>query len=138
VNDLLPLTSAGKHGKKALLIISDGDNNYSAATLEQVQQVIRQSDVMVYALGIEETALGYRPINKGALRKLTDDSGGRTDIVSGIGKLSGAIERLVYELGQQYVLGYARPEGRPGWRDIKVEVPGSRVTIRARRGYVAN
>jgi Ca-activated chloride channel homolog len=139
VNDLLPLASAGKHSKKALLIISDGDNNYSSVTLERVQEAIRQSDVLIYALGIEETELGYRPINRGALRKLTDDSGGRTDIVNGVGKLSEAIARLVYELGQQYVIGYARPEGQRGWHDIKVEMPGRRgITIRARRGYVAN
>lgn len=138
MNDLLPLTASGRHSKKALLIISDGDNNYSSVTLERVKEAIRQSAVLVYALGIEETERGYRPIN-GALRKLTDDSGGRTDIVSGVGKLSEAIERLVYELGQQYVIGYTRPEGEPGWHDIKVEVPDRRdITIRARRGYVAN
>ena len=74
-----------------------------------------------------------------ALRRITDDSGGRTEIVRGFGDLADATVRIADELRQQYYLGYASSGKRDGrWHEIRVEVKGRGLTVRARRGYVAS
>jgi Ca-activated chloride channel family protein len=131
----LPVASTGMHPKKALLILSDGDDRNSRTTVKNLQDRIRASEVLVYALGVE----GDEGVNAGALRKLTDETGGRTEIVHGFRNLDSATARLADELNQQYVLGYATPAGSKGeWHTIKVEVRKRGLKIRARSGYVAS
>ena len=131
----LPFASTGMHTKKALLILSDGDDRNSRTPVKNVQDRIRASEVLVYALGVE----GDEDVNAGALRKLTDDTGGRTEIVHGFRNLDSATSRLADELNQQYVIGYATPPGTKGqWHSIKVEVRKRGLKIRARSGYVAS
>ena len=78
-------------------------------------------------------------MDAGALRRMTDDSGGRTEIVRGFGDLAGATARIADELSKQYYLGYASPGTRDGkWHEIRVDVKGRGLTVRARRGYVAS
>ena len=73
-----------------------------------------------------------------ALRDLTDDSGGRTEIVRDPGDLEPATAGIARELSQQYYLGYpaqAEKDGR--WHAIRVEVRNPAHRVRARRGYTA-
>ena len=73
-----------------------------------------------------------------AARELTDDSGGRTEIIRSAGDLDPATAGVANELSRQYYMAYAAEGHRDGrWHAIEVEVakPGHRV--RARRGYVA-
>ena len=131
VRATLPIAATGSHVKKALLVLSDGDDRNSRNSVKSVQEAIRASEVLVYALGVE----GDEGVDAGALRKLTDDTGGRTEIVHGFRNLDAATTRLAAELNQQYVIGYAAPMARNGqWRTIKVEVRKRGLTIRARRG----
>ena len=77
-------------------------------------------------------------VNVVALRELTDDSGGRTEIVRYARDLDPATENIADELSKQYSLGYpatGKADGR--WHSIVVEVRGSAYRVRARRGYVA-
>jgi hypothetical protein len=70
---------------------------------------------------------------------MTDDSGGRTEVVKGFGDLGAATSRLANELSKQYALGYVSSGKRDGrWHAIRVEVRDRRLTVRARRGYVAS
>jgi VWFA-related protein len=78
-------------------------------------------------------------LDASALRQVTDDTGGRTEIVRDFTDLDGATERIADELSKQYYLGYANPGTKDGrWHTIKVEVRDRRLTVRARRGYVAS
>jgi hypothetical protein len=77
-------------------------------------------------------------VNAFALRELTDDSGGRTEIVRYARDLDPATENIADELSKQYSLGYpaaSKADGR--WHSITVEVRGSAYRVRARRGYIA-
>jgi Ca-activated chloride channel family protein len=74
-----------------------------------------------------------------ALREMTDDSGGRTEIVRSSRDLQPATASIADELSRQYFLAYpaaARKDGR--WHSIRVEVRNERYHVRARRGYVAS
>jgi Ca-activated chloride channel family protein len=130
----LPVAGSGLHQKKAMLVLSDGADTGSRTPVKAAQDAIRASEVLVYALGIESDG----DIDAGALRKLTDDTGGRTEVVKGFRNLDGATARLAAELSQQYVMSYAAPVVRDrSWRTIKVDVRRRGVNVRARSGYFA-
>ena len=190
VAQAVALLQTGKHWKKALLIISDGLDNRSQTSARKVRQLLRESDVLVYAIGIEgnngvtrvsqqrgrqrppvrlppitgpglrlpppaqptpvpptptqpgdSEGKGRNPedgVNEGALRELTDDSGGRTEIIHYSADLDPATEGIADELSRQYSLGYSPTSARDGqWHAIDVVVRNHNHHVRARRGYVA-
>lgn len=176
--DAVPIAGIGRHSKKALLVISDGNDTNSSTSVGELRQLIRESEVLVYALGVDGTAMSTRNgptiqlpiplpfpipgrgpqrrlppivgggssrmrmserVNADALRQITDDTGGRTEIVRGFGDLDGATARLADELSKQYYLGYASPGKKDGrWHAIRVDVKDRRLAVRARRGYIAS
>jgi len=138
----LGFAAKGVNRKKAVLLISDGVDTASRRTVKQVQDAIRASEIMVYALGVDPGAAGMFGFSSGldtkTLRKLTDDTGGRTEVVKGFKNLDKATARLADEFNQQYVLGYAAPNRDGRWHTIKVEVRKKGSKVRARAGYVAS
>ena len=74
-----------------------------------------------------------------ALHALTDDSGGRTEVIQGPRDLDPATAGIADELSRQYYLGYS-PQGPSDgrWHAIRVEVRNPAYHVRARRGYVAS
>jgi len=174
----IPLAGAGRHPKKALLVISDGNDTNSRLTIEQLQPLIRNSEVLVYALGMDGATVttlsrprvrlppptpfpfpGRGPqrrsppivpggtwnvgtrerVDADALHRMTDDTGGRTEIIRGFQDLDGATSRIAEELGSQYSLGYEKRGHRDGrWHEIRVEVSDPRLRVRARHGYIAS
>jgi len=181
IADAIPFASAGENRKKAILVISDGNDSNSNTSVSELRQLIRESEVMVYALGVDGTSRGSssgrvspppvqipspfpfpiprgrRPafpqitggvfnrnvngerVNGEALHQITDDTGGRTEIVRGFDGLEAATARIADELSKQYYLGYASNGDKDGrWHAIRVEVRDRRLTVRARRGYVAS
>jgi VWFA-related protein len=186
VADALPIAEEGRNRKKALLVISDGNDTNSNIGVSALRQRIRESEVMVYALGVDSTSKDaprvvqppvqfppsipfpfpgggggrrqprYPPIGGGgsstswprspgervnadALRQITDDTGGRTEIVRGFDGLDGATARIADELSRQYFLGYTSSVNKDGrWHAIRVTVRDRNLNVRARKGYVAS
>ena len=133
VQKLVPVVESGTHDKKALLVVSDGDDRASQISQRDLQRIVRASDALVYALGVD----GGEALNTRALRRFTDDTGGRTEVVNGFKNLDVATTRLADELNRQYQLAYVMPGARDGrWHPIKVEVRRRSVVVRARSGYV--
>jgi hypothetical protein len=78
-------------------------------------------------------------VNVVALHDMTDDSGGRTEIVRDARDLNPATASIADELSKQYLLGYASTLQKDGrWHTIRVEVRDHSYRVRARRGYTAN
>ena len=130
-----------RHQRTALLLISDGADTASDAPLSEVIRMLRQADPFVYAIAIESA--GRRvPINTRidpeALRRLTDPTGGYTEIVRDSSELPVATSRIADELNAQYTMGYT-PDHPPDdrYHTIQVRIPDSTYLIRARRGYIA-
>jgi VWFA-related protein len=183
VAEAVPLAQSGQHRKKALVIISDGNDTNSSISVEEVRQQIRQSEVLVYGIGIDgEATSGWgrfpqqRPpvrlpfpwpwpggngrgpgrsplpvpttpggssnddrVNEEALSEMTDDSGGRTEVIRRITDLDLTTAGIADELSRQYFIGYAAAAPKDGrWHSIRVEVRRRDVHVRARRGYVAS
>jgi len=181
VADALPTAEEGRNRKKALLVISDGNDTNSNIGVSALRQRIRESEVLVYALGVDSTSKDtprvqppvqfpptipfpfpgggrrrYPPIGGGggtttwprspgervnadALRQITDDTGGRTEIVRGFDGLDSATARIADELSRQYFLGYTSSVNKDGrWHSIRVTVRDRNLMVRARKGYVAS
>lgn len=185
VAEAVPLAQEGQFRKKALVVISDGNDTGSRATVRQLKQQIRESEVLVYAIGIDgqgEAPTYRRPpppqpprlpfpfplpvpgrggrrfpallgaqgggwrtvpsndrVNVAALRDITDDSGGRTEVIRDARDLNPATASIADELSKQYYLGYQAPGNKDGrWHSIRVEVRSGRYIVRARKGYVAS
>ena len=132
-----------KYPKKALLIISDGGDNHSRYTENEIKALVKEADVMVYAIGIydryfqtQEERLG--PELLGEIAELT---GGRAFTVENPNDLADVATKIGVELRNQYVLGY-RPTvvARDGkWRKIKVKLLPPKglppLRVYARTGY---
>jgi Ca-activated chloride channel family protein len=185
------LAATGQHQKKALVLLSDGNDTSSRTNLRVLKQLIRESEALVYAVGLECGSGATRsstsdpqfqrrgpvpipfpfppgrrggrpipapppwrpppqgrpwsllgcsdPVDRGALRDMTDDSGGRTEIVRDPRDLDAATAGIADELSKQYYLGYPSSVKKDGrWHSIRVEVRNQQYRIRARRGYVAS
>jgi Ca-activated chloride channel family protein len=223
VADAIPYAQRGHNPKKAIVIISDGNDNKSATQVSELRNLIRETEVLLYAIGIDGQAEhhrssggrggwpgspgtpsgpggrrwpqqspstqiispqivqwpgptgGQRPpgpgfpprwpkpdpkdpkdpqqppprnprqpagmddgVNSHALRELTDDSGGRTEIVKDGTDLQPATGSIADELSRQYSLAYepaAKKDSR--WHTIRVEAVNRDYRVRARRGYMA-
>jgi hypothetical protein len=78
-------------------------------------------------------------VNVTALRDMTDDSGGRTEIIRDPRDLNPATANIADELSKQYYLGYPSSGKKDGrWHSIRVELKNRSYRVRARRGYVAS
>ena len=136
----LPLIDARSRQRAALLLISDGADTASTATLRDVRSALLRSDGFAYAIAIdppEPRAINTR-VNPAALREITDESGGRTEIAQNSSDLVDATSRIADELNHQYVLGYTSTRGADGqYHSLRVKVQGSQYRVRARNGYVA-
>jgi Ca-activated chloride channel homolog len=137
----LPVFEERSRQRAAIVLISDGADTASDAHLRDVRSALLRSDAFVYAIAIDPPA-DTRPINARvnpyALREITDESGGRTEVVHDSADLGAATARIAEELNHQYVLAYMsarRPDGKYHSLRVRVTRPGHRV--RARRGYVA-
>jgi VWFA-related protein len=94
----------------------------------------------VYAIAIDapNPRAINRSVNPATLREITDESGGRTEVVQSSADIAAASARIADELNHQYVLGYTPPHGADGkFHSIRVRARGSEYRIRARKGYVA-
>jgi Ca-activated chloride channel family protein len=154
----LPLLDQGANQKKALVIISDGDDDEEPAgpntgRLKQAVQQSQASDAVVYALGIgrprpplgqlldanQARQLLYEPpVDVDLLRQLTDPTGGYAQLVSSSADLSSTVIRIADDLSAQYVIGFESAQPADGrTHTVKVRVRNPDLRIRTRSEYVA-
>jgi len=138
-----------KHNKKILLLVTDGFDTKSHINSVQVEDILKRSEILVYAIGIDDDdddPLALRRtryhIYHYMLGRLTSISGGRAfRLFTGRNyALNSLAQVLLEELHQQYTLSYYPASGRDKttWRQVEVKVkkPGSQ--IRHRTGYYVN
>lgn len=136
----LPQFAARARQRAALVIISDGADTASDAAVRDVRSALLRSDAFVYAVAIDPP--GKVPINTRvnpyALREITDDSGGRTEVVHNAEELAAATAGIAEELNSQYLLAFAPAHPADGkYHSVRVRIPGGTYRVRSRRGYIA-
>jgi len=195
VSQAVGYVSTGRHRKKALLVISDGNDTASRQAVPAVKRQIQESELLVYAIGVDASRTFFRgtaprwsrqrglvpqrprppiripvpipgspgrpggrdplpfppppprghappldddPVDSGSLRSLTDDSGGRTEIVRSTSDLGPATSGIADELNRQYYLAYVSAAEADGkWHVIELGVRDPAHKVRARRGFLA-
>ncbi len=138
--EALPMFDVRQYQRAAVVLISDGSDTGSHANVRDVRRLLRRSDAFVYAIAID--APDTRPINDRvnpyALREMTTESGGYTEVVHDSPELGPATARIADELNHQYTLSYVSSRPADGsYRSIRVRIVGKEYRVRTRRGYVA-
>jgi Ca-activated chloride channel family protein len=133
------------NAKKALLIISDGGDNHSRYTENEIKSTVKEADVQIYAIGIftQQATQPEEIAGPGLLTDITEVTGGRMFTISNPNELADIATKIGIELRNQYVLGY-RPTNktRDGhWRKIKVRLIPPKglphLNVFAKTGYYA-
>ncbi len=136
-----------QYQRRALLIISDGGDNISRYTRKEIKQVLEESDVLTYAIGIfdEEPIPLLKTVEERMgrdwLRELTDASGGRTIAADDRRQIPKIAASISQELRNQYILGFRAPQqDRDGeWHRLTVKVAQKAASLQVhyREGYRA-
>jgi Ca-activated chloride channel family protein len=136
-----------RHSRKAIVIISDGGDNWSWHTARQIRGALLESDVQLYAMGIFDPELSRSPAENrhgpALLDELAGQTGGRHYPVGDLNDLPAISARIGTDLRNEYLLGYYAADSRDGkYHHVKVNlaVPDGTPPLRAnyRRGYYAS
>ena len=130
---------AGKNEKKALILITDGEDNSSRYSSAEVREFAKESDVQIYAIG-EEGKLGY---GRAEIQNIVSLTGGRAFFPNNFSELDYYIDLIHAELRNQYVLGYVPSNNSHDgkWRKIRVKLDPPeglpKLIVHAKEGYYA-
>jgi Ca-activated chloride channel family protein len=130
----------GNRDKKVLIVISDGGDNASHHNLIQTMATARQSDAIIYTIGIFGEEDEDR--NPHVLKELAKDTGGEAFLPESLKDLTPICERIAHDIRNQYTLAYV-PTNRKRdgtYRAIQVKASGQgrgRLSVRTRAGYFA-
>jgi Ca-activated chloride channel homolog len=130
--------------KKAMLLITDGEDTRSRYSLVNVRHAVKESDVQIYAIGIVSSY--YSDFAQGrsgrsVLEEMTEVTGGKAYFPNSVYELEDICTKIAVELKNQYVLGYSssNPSRDGRWRKIKVKLNAPRglpaLSVRSKTGY---
>lgn len=128
--------------RRAVVILSDGEDTSSLVTYEEVLDLAKRSATTIYAIGLQSretaTSKGFKEAEF-VLRQLAQETGGRVFFPQRAEDLSGIYGVIADELASQYVLGYASTNTKRdgSWRRLIVQVGRQGTTARTKRGYFA-
>src|SRR2546425_1416944 len=128
----LSKVKAGQHPKKALLLITDGEDNHSRYSRGDIRDVVRESDAQIYVIDL----------GRALIEDLAEMTGGHSYRTT-VNDLEDTCEKIALELKNQYVVGYEstnqNKDGKFRKIRVKVEPPTgmSKLNARARDGYIA-
>lgn len=130
----------GTHRKRALLLLTDGEDNSSRYKLSELSSLIKESDVSIYAVGMMED---MNIFSQEMLSDLTALTGGRAFFPDSDEELPETFEKIALELRSQYAIAYRpenlTPDGKLRRIKIKLQLPkGSpKLIVRSKEGYHA-
>jgi VWFA-related protein len=121
-------------GRKALVVFTDGEDQGSHATLNDVERRLQTSDTTLYMIG-QGRGVTLDSLKR-VMQRLVSPTGGRALFTDSVDELHAAFGDLLDELSNQYLLGYTSTNDKrdDAWRKIRVDVDGHH-DVRARLGY---
>lgn len=126
----------GRHPKKALLILSDGEENSSRYSGKELGTLLKESDVQIYAIGISELFMGA-----GTLRQIAGWTGGRAYFPLDGKEVGDIYTRMALLLRHQYVIGFYPTDttSQAKWHEVKVKITApkglGRLSLSYKKGY---
>jgi Ca-activated chloride channel homolog len=132
-------TTAGDVRRQAIVVLSDGEDTSSLVPFEEVLDLAKRSEVIVYTIGIRGRDLGARGFHDAefVLRQFAQETGGRAFFPTAASELDGIYAQIADELASQYALAYSsRNPRRDGqWRRIVVRTTRPELAARTKQGY---
>jgi Ca-activated chloride channel family protein len=128
----------GRHAKKALLIISDGEENNSRYSGGELSTLLKEADVQIYAIGISELLAGA-----GVLNQIAGWTGGRAYFPMDGNEVGDIYTRMALLLRHQYVIGFYPTDttARAKWHNVKLQTAApkglGRLSLSYKKGYQA-
>ena len=129
----------GTHAKKALIVVTDGEDNNSRYNFSEIREFAREVDCQIYIIGEH----GRERYGEGIIQDLARMTGGRVFFPNSLEELEYFVELIHSELRNQYILGYVSSNTRKdgSWRKITVKMdppPGlPKLYLHHREGYYA-
>jgi Ca-activated chloride channel homolog len=136
----------GQNPKKAILIITDGEDTCSRYSMVNVRNAIKEADVQIFALGIVSSFysdLASGRTGRSVLEELSEITGGKAYFPNSVYELEDICTKIAIELKSQYILGYSstNPVKDGRWRKIKVKLDPPKglppLFVRSKTGYYA-
>ena len=130
-------------GRRAMVLLTDGVDTTSRATLEQAVTAAQKADVAVYSVQYSAVGeFGRSTLNREwaqglkVLQEISSATGGRVFMVTTTMKLRDIFEEIERDMRLQYQIGYTPPESKPGeYHKIELKASGRKMTVHARKGY---
>ncbi len=125
----------GVKGQRAIILLSDGKDENSRFTIDQTLDFARRAGVAIYSIGLGIGRTEFE--TRGVLKKLAEETGGRSFFLKDIAELSGIYGEVQRELRSRYLIAYqstnTSKENR--FRTIELKVAGSGLEPKSMRGY---
>lgn len=140
----------GRLGRKVVVLLSDGVDVESTLGMEDVRWAARRSQALIYWIRLQDTTRGRIERSSswrdrkghdeqlGLLEKAVAESGGRVEVIPDVGQVGAALQRILRELREQYVLGFQPTKDRNdgSWHKLEVRVRDGNGRARTRDGYL--
>jgi Ca-activated chloride channel homolog len=134
----------GSNPKKALLLITDGEDNRSRYTFSNVKEFVKEQDIQIYSIGIVgdfSSSLGTGRTSRALIEELSELTGGRSFFPDSVYDLEDICTKIAIELKNQYILGFTSTNGTKDgkWRKLQVKMQPPkglpRLSVRYKTGY---
>jgi Ca-activated chloride channel family protein len=140
VNAGLRYLNRGTYERKVLLLVSDGGDNASSITRQQVLANAQASNAVIYTVGVIDPL--ETEADPGFLRRLSDASGGQWFEPHSVADVAKVLQTIAHDIRNMYTLGYVPASGakKEELRQVAVNVTlpaGRRAVVRTRRAYLA-
>ena len=140
----------GRLGRKVVILLSDGVDIESTLGMEDVRWAARRSQALIYWIRLQDETRGRIERSSSwrdrrghdeqlsLLQTAVAESGGRVEVIPDVGQVGAALQRILRELREQYVLGFQPTKDRNdgSWHKLEIRVRDSQGRARTRDGYV--
>ncbi len=142
VNEVLSQTP--ERTRRAIILLTDGDDTSSQTKKQEAIDFAVKHNAVVYAIGIRDRDFPYGKLDRDALRKVSEKTGGRAFFPVGKAELNAAFAQIEAELRSQYLVAYSPANKRRdgAYRQVQIEIVNpalrkQKLRLLYRQGYFA-
>ena len=123
-------------GRKALIMVSDGEDTVSRLSFDDMLRYVRASRVPIYFIGIGISALDFTATSR--MKNIAAETGGVAYFIRDVDELGPTYEKLEAELRSQYLIGYYAESTKKDdrYRTVEVQTTRDGAKVRTIRGYI--
>jgi Ca-activated chloride channel family protein len=132
--------AAAQNGRKIMLVYTDGGDTRSSLQWHELLDLLKASDVTVYAIGMLEHQMQSTKLQQRmTIQQMAEVTGGQAFFPTAVKELDKVYEKVVAEIRAQYTIGFQSTNVKTdgAWRKVEVKVARKDLRVRSRRGYFA-